>query len=114
MVAGRIGTLDVTEFTLETEIDDLLYILRLELFGIDFRILFFGAIGVDGVEHFGKAAAKFYAQTAVGTEAENTLHLGAQILFIKVSFVRWIVGRNIVHDISRSDLGLRSFVYVYT
>jgi len=98
MIAGGIGTLDIAELALKTEIDNFSHILGLEFLAIDLRIFLFRTIAVDGIEHLGETAAKFDAQAAVGAEAENALHLGAQIPFVKVSFVRRIIGGIVAHE----------------
>jgi hypothetical protein len=75
MIAGSVRTLDVTKLALETEINYLVDILGLELFGIDLGIFLFGTVCIDGVEKFWKATAVSHAQTAVGAQAENAFLL---------------------------------------
>jgi len=109
MIARRIWTLDVTKLALKTEIHHLIYVLRLQLFGVHFRVFVVRAVAVDGVEHLGKATAKFYAHSAVGAEAENALDFRTQIGFVKISRVRGIVCRIITHKGSPSNVECRPY-----
>ncbi len=109
MIARRIRTLDVTKLALKTEIHHLIYVMRLQLFGVHFRVFLVRAVAVDGVEHLGKATAKFHAHSAVGAEAENALDFRTQIGFVKISRVRGIVCRIITHKGSPSNVECRPY-----
>jgi hypothetical protein len=97
VIAGSVGTLYVAQLALETEIDDLIDVLGLELFGIDLGIFLIRTVGIDSVEKFGKAAAVSNAQTAVGAEAKDTLLLRAQILCIVITGIGGIISGIIAH-----------------
>src|SRR5262245_15192802 len=90
-------TLDVAKLALETKIDDLFYVLGLELFGIDLGVFLVRAVRVDGVEKFRKATAVSHTQTAVGTEAKDALPLRTQILFVVVTGIGRVISGIVAH-----------------
>ncbi len=97
MVARCVWTFDVAELALKTEIDDFLYVLGLEFGCVNFRVLPLGTIVIDSIEHCREAAAIFNAHAAVGAEAKDPLHFGAEILWVVISGVGRVVSRLICH-----------------
>src|SRR5215831_13430695 len=97
MITGSIRTFDVAKLALETEIDDLVDIVGLELFGIDLGIFLVGTVRVDGVEQFWEATAVSHAQTAVGTQAKNAFLLRTQILFIVITGIGRVISGMVAH-----------------
>ena len=76
----------------EAEIDDLLYIFGFYFLRIDFGVLTFSAIVVDGVEHLGKATAEFDAHAAIRAQAEYALDFRAQVLLVIIARIRRVIG----------------------
>jgi len=97
MITGSIRTFDVAKLALETEIDDLVDIVGLELFGIDLGIFLVGTVRVDGVEQFWEATAVSHAQTAVGAQAKNAFFLRTQILFIIITGIGGVISGVVAH-----------------
>src|SRR5215475_7252776 len=97
MIAGSVRTLDVTKLALETEIDDLVDIFGLELFGIDLGIFLVGTVRVDGLEKFWKATAVSHAQTAIGAQAKNAFLLRTQILFVIITGIDRVISGIVAH-----------------
>jgi len=77
VIPRSVRTLDVAKLALKTEIDDFVYVLGLELFGIDLGIFLLRTVGVDSVEKLRKAAAVSHAQTAIGTHAKDAFSFRA-------------------------------------
>ena len=71
VIARSVRTFDPAKLALETKIDDFVYVLGLELLGIDLRILLVRTVRVDGIEKFWKATAVSHAQTAVGAQTKD-------------------------------------------
>src|SRR5262245_30104913 len=97
MIARSVRTFDVAKLALETEIDDLVDIVGLELFGIDLGIFLVGTVRVDGVEQFWEATAVSHAQTAVGTQAKNAFLLRTQILFVVITGIGRVISGMVAH-----------------
>jgi len=97
MITGSIRTFDVAKLALETEIDDLVDIVGLELFGIDLGIFLVGTVRVDGVEKLWKATAVSHAQTTVGTQAKNAFLLRTQILFVVITGIGGVISGVVAH-----------------
>src|SRR5215470_18235452 len=97
MITGSIRTFDVAKLALETEIDDLVDIVGLELFGIDLGIFLVGTVRVDGVEQFWKATAVSHAQTAIGAQAKNAFLLRTQILFVIITGIGRVISGMVAH-----------------
>src|SRR5262245_43590607 len=97
MIAGSVRTFDVAKLALETEIDDLVDVFGLELFGIDLAVFFVRTVRVYGVEKFRKATAVSHAQTAVGAQAKNAFLLRTQILCVKITGVSRVISGTVAH-----------------
>ena len=103
VIARCVGTLDITELALKAEIDDLFYFVGFYFLGIDFGVLAFSAIVVDGIEHFGKATAEFNAHAAIGAHAEYALDFRAQILLVIIARIGRVIGVFSLHGILSCD-----------
>src|SRR6266850_8483028 len=97
VIPGSVRTLDVAKLALETEIDDLVYVLGLELLGFDLGIFLVRTVGVDGIEKFRKATAVSHAQTAVGAEAKDAFGFRAQVFLVVITRIGRVISGIVAH-----------------
>jgi hypothetical protein len=101
VIARSVRTFDPAKLALETKIDDFVYVLGLDLLGIDLRILLVRAVRVDGVEKLRKATAVSNAQTAVGAQAKDTFGFRSQVFLVVITGIGRVISGIVAHSILR-------------